>query len=268
MDPAQVRRASRAAALPQGASQGTGVAPCAGAHRQRQADRRAARPGALRAHPGAAKGLARDQSRPRPIDAHAAPLAGRRRQRQDRRRRARCPAGDRERQAGGVHGAHRDPRRAALPQAAAVARRPAGEGGVAVGRTAREAAPGRSRGDRERRGHARRGHPRAFRGRRGDAAPRPRDRRRAASLRRGPAPAPPRQGGRRGAPAHDERHAHPAHPRHELLRGSRRIGHRRAAARAHAGGDAPRAQQAPAARSSSGCGKPCARGGRRTGCVR
>ena len=45
------------------------------------------------------------------------PAAGRRRQRQDRGRGAGGLAGDRKRLSGGAHGAHRNPRRAALPQA-------------------------------------------------------------------------------------------------------------------------------------------------------
>ena len=67
--------------------------------------------------------MARDQPRPAARDADAAAAAGRRRLRQDDRRGARRAAGDRKRQAGRVHGADGNPRRAAFSQAAELARR-------------------------------------------------------------------------------------------------------------------------------------------------
>ena len=67
--------------------------------------------------------IARDPPRPRARRADAAAAAGRRRQRQDDRRGARRAAGDRVRLPGRVHGADRNPRRAALPQARGLARR-------------------------------------------------------------------------------------------------------------------------------------------------
>ena len=81
-------------------------------------------------------------------------------------------------------------------------------------------------------------HARAVPGRRRVRASRPGDRRRAASLRRAPALVVAREG--RGvrslsASAHHDRDADPAHAGNDRVRRSRRFGHRRAAARPHAG---------------------------------
>ncbi len=81
--------------------------------------------------PGQRQARQGDRRRHAAAAADAPPAAGRRRRRQDDRRAAGRDRGDGERPAGGVHGADRDPRRAALRQhrAAAVAvalpRRPA-----------------------------------------------------------------------------------------------------------------------------------------------
>ncbi len=64
----------------------------------------------------------------------------------------------------------------------------------------------------------------------------------------------------RSAPADDERDADPAHARDDVLRRPRRVGARRAAARAHAGGHAPRQPEAARARSSRGSASACAEG--------
>ena len=92
-------------------------------------------------------------------------LAGRRRQRQDDRRGARRAAGDRNRPPGRVHGAHRNSRRAALPQARAWL------DGLPVkiawlsGGAAGEGSASGAGGDRERRGDVRDRHARAVPGR-------------------------------------------------------------------------------------------------------
>ena len=165
LDAPEVRRAGRAAALAQGAPPGARGKARAGADRDRRAHRRAARAPAVQADARAGARLARDPVRPRAHDADAAAAAGRRRQRQDDRRRARGAAGDRVGAPGRVHGADRDPRRAALSQAAAVARGPAGRDRLAVGQPAGQAAQGGAGGDGERRRDARRRHARAVRGR-------------------------------------------------------------------------------------------------------
>ena len=227
------------------------------AHRKARAARRApvltgtgaltgaiALAGTVQAHPRAGARLARDQPRPEAHDADAAAAPGRRRQRQDDRRGAGRAAGDRIGTAGRLHGADGDPRRAALPQARGLARRPAGGDRVADRQPACEGAQEGARGRRERRRDARDRHARAVRGRGAAAAARPRDRRRAASVRRRAAPGAARQGDGRGAPADDERDADPAHAGDDVLRRSRRVGDRRDAAGPHAGRDPARQQQA------------------------
>ena len=245
VDAPQVRRAARAAAVAQGAPEGARAAARAGAHRHGRADEGAARARAVQADARAGARVARDRARHAPCVADAAAAAGRRRVRQDDRRGARRAAGDRKRQAGRVHGADRDPRRAALPQALDVARGARRAGRVAVRLGAREGAAPRTRGPRERRDAVRDRHARAVPGRRRAAEPRARDHRRAAPLRRRAAAGAARQGARRGAPAHDERDADPAHARDDVLRGPRRVGAGRDAARAHAGGDAHGQPEAP-----------------------
>ena len=245
VDAPQVRRAPRAAALAEGAPEGAGGAARAGADRHGRADGRIAGARAVQAYPRAGARLARDQPRPEAHDADAAPAAGRRRQRQDDHRGARRAAGDRVGPAGRVHGADRNPRRAALSQARALARRLAGRDRVAV--------PAGCRRRRARR-----------RSRRSRAATRCSRSARTRCSRRGAAAAlglaivdeqhrfgvaqrleAARQGDGRSAPADDERDADPAHARDDVLRGSRCLGHRRDAARAHAGRDPAREQQAP-----------------------
>ena len=81
-------------------------------------------------------------------------------------------------------------------------------------------------------------HPRAAPGRRRVRSPGLRRRRRAAPLRRAPARGPRREGARPGpASARDDGDADPAHARPHRLRRPRRVGDRRAAARAPAGAD-------------------------------
>ena len=143
MDAPQVRRAPRAAALAEGASQGARGAARAGADRHRRADAHAARARRASSSRARSSGCGARSPRPEARDADAAPAAGRRRVGQDDRRRARGAAGDRERPAGRVHGAHRNPRRAALSQARVVARRARREDRVAVGFVAREGARSR-----------------------------------------------------------------------------------------------------------------------------
>ena len=213
--------------------------------------------------------MARDRARPEARDADAAAAAGRRRQRQDDRRRAGRAAGDRERHAGRVHGADRNPGRAALPQARALARR-----------TCRSRSRGSPAGFRRRRGARRSaaigsgdamfaiGTHALFEDEVALPQARARDRRRAASLRRRAAAAPARQGAGRSAPADDERDADSAHARDDVLRRPRRIDAGRDAARTHAGRDASRQQQAARRRSSSASARRAGRGARRTGCAR
>ena len=74
-----------------------------------------ARGAAVQADRRAARRAGRDRRRHAAHLADAAAAAGRRRRRQDDRRAARGDRGDGERLPGGVHGADRDPRRAALP---------------------------------------------------------------------------------------------------------------------------------------------------------
>ena len=182
-----------------------------------------------------------NRRRPGAAVSDASPVAGRRGQQQDRGRGHRRGPGHRGRGPGGADGAHRNPGRTALPQARRVV--------AAAGREHRldDRQPdgqGAARG-RRRRGRGQR----AAGGRHAGADPGPCrippagpvHRRRAASLRRGPAPGADQRRNRarphRAAPTQHERHAHPAHAGHDVLRRSRRVGHRRAAARPHAGGD-------------------------------
>ena len=95
----------------------------------------------VQAHPGPAARVARDRARPEARVADAATAAGRRGLRQDDRRGAGRVAGHRIGQAGGVHGAHGDSCRAALPQAGRVARRLAGADRLAV----RQSVPAKER---------------------------------------------------------------------------------------------------------------------------
>ena len=244
VDAPQVRRARRPAALAQGAPEGACGAPRAGIDRHGHPHRRAARARAVQAYPRAGARLAGDRRRPQANDADAAAAAGRRGQRQDDHRRARRAAGDRVRAAGRVHGADRNSRRAALPEAGVVAFRLARGNRVAHRRAAGQGAQEGACGDGKRRRDARDRHARAVRGRGPAAASRSRDRRRAASLRRRAAARAPRQGDGRIAPADDERHADPAHARDDVLRGSRRLGDRRDAAGPHAGRHPAREQPA------------------------
>ena len=115
--PDEVRRAAGAAALDALAL------PAAQARAARRRSRRAAgsRSALLARLPfkltrAQNRALAEIRARSRAAAPDAAPAAGRRRQRQDDRRGAGGAAVRRERLSGGGHGAHRDPRRAALPQ--------------------------------------------------------------------------------------------------------------------------------------------------------
>ena len=246
MDAPQVRRAHRPAALAQGPPAGARCEARAGADGDTRIDRRVAGAHPVQADARAGARVARDQPRLEARDADAAALAGRCRQRQDDRRRARRAAGDRERPPGRADGADGNPRRAALPEARAMARRTADQGRLADRLPACQGAAERDGGDRQRRSDVRDRHARALRGRGGAAAPRARDRRRAASLRRRPAPEAPRQGDGRGAPADDERDADSAYAGDDVLRRPRRVVAGRDAAGTNARHHAPRQQPAAA----------------------
>ena len=175
-----------------------------------------------------------DLAGPRP---DAPPAAGRRRRRQDRGRRAGRGRGDGRRLAVRADGAHRDPGRAALRQARAVARAAGHRGGLAQRQPQGQGAREGARAGGQRRGPAGRRHARGDPGGRRVRAAGAGHRRRAAPLRRAAAPGAAPQAGHRGAgaaPADDDGHADPAHAGDDLLRRPGRQHHRRAAARAHA----------------------------------
>ena len=165
------------------------------------------------------------------------PAAGRRRRGKDDCRGAGGGARDGERPAGRVHGAHRDPRRAALRDRAAAARGHAVPGRAADGPpagAASAAALGKAIAAGEI--HLVVGtHALVQKSVRFQRA-RPRRHRRAAPLRRAAA----RDAAREGAAARharDDGHADPAHARAHDLRRSRRVVDPRSAARPHAGAD-------------------------------
>ena len=155
---------------------------------------------------------------------------------QDRGRRDRRAAGDRCRLSVGADGAHDDPRRAALREARRVDRGAGGAGRLADRQPDEEAEGVGARRHRRRDRQARDRHARADPGRRALREPRARHRRRAAPLRRRPAPRAPLQGPRgcgpraRTASTDDERDADPADARDDLLRGPRRVDDRPTAA--------------------------------------
>ena len=76
------------------------------------------------------------------------------------------------------------------------------------------------------------------------------------------------KGQRRGAPADDERHAHPAHAGDDVLRRPGRVGAGRDAARPHAGGHASRQPEAARRDRRRGSARRAPRAARCTGCVR
>ena len=237
----QVRRAARAAAVHAPALPAAAGGARTGAGRHRRTGRSAGRCPAIQvdARPGA--GAGGDPRRSGQASPHAAAAAGRRGQRQDHRRCAGRLAGGGGRLPGCGDGAHRDPGRAASRQVQRLAG-PAGRRRRVADR--QPDAQGQARGARAR-GRGRGGgcgrHPRAVPGAGRVPAAGSCHRRRAASLRRASAPGLAPQGNRRrrgyaAASAHDERHADPAHPGHELLCRSGRLGDRPAAAGTHAGG--------------------------------
>ncbi len=149
---------------------------------------------AVRVHRASGIGDPRDRRRPRTDGADAATAPGRRRLGQDRRRALRAAARGRERPAGRAHGADRDARRAAFPDARAALRAARRALRAAHGLRRLEEDPRR---DRERRRADRGRHARADPAGRGVRRSRRRRRRRAASLRRRPADRHSQKAGRR-----------------------------------------------------------------------
>ena len=215
---------------------GGGGAEAAGGPRRRSHPRLGARGAAVPADERAEAGAEGDRRRPAEAAADEPAAAGRRRRGEDDRRAAGGAGGDGERPAGRVHGADRDPRRAAFHQHLAAA------AGVALPRRAADRIDGQrgasraARGGRIGRDPPRRRHARAGAGRRRVQAARPGGDRRAAPVRRAAAGDAARQGAA-SRRAGDDRDADPAHAGADGLRRSRRVDDPRAAGGAAADQD-------------------------------
>ena len=237
----EVRRTAGAAAVAADGAARARPAARAGAGRgARRPARAAARRAAVHADRRAAPRRRRDRRRPGARPADAPPAAGRCRLGQDRGGGAGRGGRHRQRLAMRADGADRDPRRAAFPQARAVAGAAGRDRGLAHRQPQGQGAQGDARSGGVGRGGAGGRHACGDPARRGLRQTRPGGRRRAAPLRRRAAAGAARQAGAAGAraaPADDERHADPAHAGDDLLRRPGGEHHRRAAARPHAGRD-------------------------------
>ncbi|CFB62689.1 hypothetical protein LMG16407_02762 [Pandoraea apista] len=234
----QVRGTARAATLAQA---GAGGAPASGGAVLRQAcagwSARALRSRtAVPADRRTATGVGRDSGRPSGTASDAASLTGRRGQRQDDHCSAGGGAGHRRRFSGGHHGTDRDSCGTASAQALGVAHA-AGRGGRVAGRQHEGERETRGAGARgERRGTTRHWHARHHSGHGHIRASGHGGRRRTTPLRGGATSGLAQQDadGRRRPERHaasvdDERHAHSAHARHDLLRRPRCLCDRRVA---------------------------------------
>ena len=187
----------------------------------------------VQADAGAAAGAEGDRRRHAPAAADAPAAAGRCRRGQDDRRAAGGDRRDGERPAGGVHGAHGNPGRAALRQHRAAAVAVALPRGHADRQHAGPQEAHAPRAHRARDDEPDRRHPRAGAGVDHVPQARARGHRRAAPLRRGAARGAPREGAAaRRAP--DDRHADSAHARPDRLQRARRVEDSGSASRAQA----------------------------------